>query len=137
MQQLLLMVKSELQKIKCWFDIKKLSLNLSKTKFMIFVNRQIRQDVCLEIENVEIERVYEIKFLGVLIDHTLCWKPHIKYLCSKVSRSIGILGKTKHFLDNKSLQILYYALIDPFCRGMGKCIQNHCTKDLHFTKKSH
>lgn len=70
----------------------------------------IKQEVHLEIETVAMESVYEIKFLGVLIDHKLGWRPHIKYVCYKVSRSIGILGKTKQ----KSHLILYYALIDPY-----------------------
>ena len=71
----------------------------------------MNQEVCLETEHVESERVYEMKFVGVFIDQKLCWKPHIKYLCSKVSRSIGTLGKMKHVVDQKSLLILYDALI--------------------------
>lgn len=38
LQTLLNDVTSELQKIKIWFDVNKLSLNLNKTKFMLFGN---------------------------------------------------------------------------------------------------
>ncbi len=47
------------------------------------------------LECIMIERVYESNSLGVVLDHKLCWKPHIKYLYSKMARSIGILGKIK------------------------------------------
>lgn len=40
LEQLLDLITSEFGKIKQWFDINKLSLNLSKTKFMIFDNSE-------------------------------------------------------------------------------------------------
>ena len=83
LQHLVEAVNKGMRKIKCWFDTNKLSLNLSKTKFMIFGNRKIGENIHVEIEDVVIDRVYENKFLGVMLDHKLCWKPHISYLCSK------------------------------------------------------
>ena len=52
------------------------------------------------IENVELERVLE-----VIIDHRLCWKPHIKQVKTKVSMSIAILHKTKDVLNSTSLHV--------------------------------
>ncbi len=77
LEQLLITVEIELRVFKKWFDDNRLSLNLSKTKFIIFSNRQSNNKVKLMINNEEIERVYENKFLGVIIDHKLCWKSHI------------------------------------------------------------
>ena len=48
--------------VKKWFDVNKLSLNISKTKFMIFGNRKTDTVVKLRIEDTEIERVFETKF---------------------------------------------------------------------------
>lgn len=31
----------------------------------------------------------------VVLDYKFCRKPHIKYLCGKIVKGIGILGKTK------------------------------------------
>ncbi len=42
---------------------------------MLFGNRKINDDIHIEIDNAEIKRVNENKFLGVLIDHKLCWSP--------------------------------------------------------------
>uniref|UniRef100_A0A3Q3LLQ2 Reverse transcriptase domain-containing protein n=1 Tax=Labrus bergylta TaxID=56723 RepID=A0A3Q3LLQ2_9LABR len=85
LQQLLELITSEMSKLKRWFDNNKLSLNLSKTKIMLFGNCNLNNDVNVKIDGVNIERVYVNKFLGVTIDHKLCWKPHIKHVKSKLS----------------------------------------------------
>ena len=77
-------------------------------------NRTIDANVNLKIHDVVIERVYENKFLGVTLDDKLCWKPHINYLCTKMSKSIGILAKTKYILNLKALHTLYCTLILPY-----------------------
>ena len=38
-------VSSELNKLKVWFDINKLSLNVSKTNYMLFSNSKIQEKV--------------------------------------------------------------------------------------------
>ena len=44
----------------------------------------------MEIDGVEIERVHEMKFLGVMIDDLISWKSHIKLVQTKLSKSIVI-----------------------------------------------
>ena len=101
-------------KLKMWFDRNKLPLNLSKTKFMLFGNCNKNTQVQLQIDGVDIERVYENKFLGVTIEDKINWKSHIKHAQSKLSRSISVLSKAKHILDHKSLHILYCSMILPY-----------------------
>lgn len=49
--------------------------------------------------------------LVVIIDDKMSWKSHIKHEQYKLSRSISVVSKAKHFLDYKSLHILYSSLI--------------------------
>ena len=112
--QLLQVVERELQILKDWFDVNKLSLNLTKTKYLIFTNKKINSPVKLSINMIEIERVYEYKFLGLTIDNKLNWKPHIDNLKNKISKSIAILYKMKHIVNKNSLYILYCSLILPY-----------------------
>ena len=114
LRQLLDTVEKELKILKRWFDINKLSLNLKKTKFIIFGYKKIKHEIKIMIDHVEIERVYENKFLGVIIDHKLCWKPHLKQVKRKVSMSTAILYKTKDVFNTKSLHMLYCSLILPY-----------------------
>lgn len=52
-------IEDEMVKLKLWFDLNKLSLNLNK--FMIFCNKR-KEEVSLSINNVNIEKVREIRF---------------------------------------------------------------------------
>lgn len=67
LHQLLTNVSRELFQIKLWFDANKLSLNITKTKRIIFGNRHIHNITNLKIDDMVLERVMEIKFLGVII----------------------------------------------------------------------
>jgi hypothetical protein len=51
-----------------------------------------------------------VKFLGVLIDPALSFKPHISNLKSKLSKSLFALRQAKNILPEKSLTLLYYAM---------------------------
>ena len=39
------------------------------------------------------------KILGVLLHENLCWKEHIKYVESKIAKSIGLSYKAKPYKD--------------------------------------
>lgn len=114
LQLLLEEITSEMNKLKRWFDRNKLSLNLSKTKIMFFGNHKIKANSTVKIDNVNIERVYEIKFLGVILDHKISWKPHISYVRAKMARSVSILGKSRFILNQRALHILYCSLVLPY-----------------------
>ena len=54
------------------------------------------------------------KFLGVTIDLHLSWDNHIhNIICNSVSRATDILYKLRYLLDDKTLFMLYNALILP------------------------
>ena len=53
-------------------------------------------------------------FLGVFLDDNLTWKPHISLLASKLSKSIGIIHKSRFFLSTQSLRTLYNSMILPY-----------------------
>ena len=68
-----------------WLYCNKLSLNVLKTHYIIFTQRNKKVNyISLYINNVSIERVYVTKFLGVQIDSQLNWKNHIEYTCKKL-----------------------------------------------------
>lgn len=113
-KELLKTVELELMKLTKWFALNKLSLNESKTKFMLFGGKRTNIEVKLNLNNVEIERVYETKFLGVIIDDKVCWKPHIKHVKQKLSKSISILYKTRDLLNKSCLHLLYFSLVMPY-----------------------
>ena len=64
----------------------------------------------ITLNNIELERVECTKFLGVLIQEHLSWKPHIEYVCNRVSKATALLAKLKHYLPKYVLSIIYNSL---------------------------
>lgn len=122
--------EAELDKIKKWFDYNRLYLNEKKTKLMVFGIQRKKSDIKLCLNGTEIERVYETKFLGIILDQEISWGPHIKYVKSKVSKTIGILYKTKTILNAKSLSMLYSTLILPYFSYCAEIWGNGCKTRL-------
>ena len=104
----------ELNKLNTWFAVNKLSLNVSKTNYMLFSRSKINFEIKILINDNVIERVFVTKFLGVLIDEKLKWQEHINLVRSKVVKNISVLYKFKHIFDHNALRILYCSLILPY-----------------------
>ena len=71
-----IIINFQLGKILQWLQANKLSLNIGKTKFMMFHNSRnsIEQMIpFIEIQNINIERVHSFNYLGVTIDQHLDW----------------------------------------------------------------
>ena len=105
----------ELKKIYEWLCVNRLSLNVMKTKYMIFhyPQRTIPSSdyPALELANIPIERVQNFDFLGLTISDTLSWLPHISKISNKISKAIGILKRMKHILPTEVLLLIYNSLI--------------------------
>ena len=74
----------ELVHVVNWLRANKLSLNVGKTTNMIFrpKKNKLGPHIPLVIDNKTVE-VEVTKFLGVLIDGHLTWKPHINFVTEK------------------------------------------------------
>ena len=125
-------VNSELEKLALWFMANKMKVNVSKTRFIVFSKRSINVELGnLKVlyndnepggtdENLifEIERIYSnhpdvnkryYKSLGILLDDHLSFNAHFNSLHKKLSRSIFIMNKLKHFLPLRILKSIYYS----------------------------
>ena len=81
-------LNEELQKITTWFHTNKLSLNIKKSNFIIFLSKGKKKyntdNVKININGNEIKQVNFTKFLGIYIDEHLSWAHHIDYLSKKL-----------------------------------------------------
>lgn len=112
--QLVNVIQSELVKYESWFKVNKLSLNVSKTNYMIFGNTNQSLSIDVILCGVPITKVEVTKFLGVYIDCKLNWKEHVKILCGKLRKCNAILYKVSAMLDTSTLRMLYCALYLPY-----------------------
>ena len=102
--------------VNSWLCTKKLSLNVEKSSFVVFhpPQREIIPNFDLTINGNYLKRYFCIKYLGVLIDSNLSWKPQVDSIIKKIKRSIGILSKLRYYVNITILINLYYSLIYPF-----------------------
>jgi hypothetical protein len=107
-----------------------LKINLSKTNIMIFhsprkiveqstISVKLHGHECLHSRSYLVDcacdpllLVNTYRYLGLEVDETLSWKPHIKYLVHKVNLSIVMMLKLKSTLPKRILLLVYHALVE-------------------------
>ena len=113
-------INLELTKISNWLSVNKLSINSLKSKFMLFHLPQRHKNsipqLNLSLNGIPIEQVSEFNFLGIVIDETLSWKPHLNKICTRISRSVGVIKRLSKTLPTHTLITLYNSLILPHIR---------------------
>ena len=73
-----MVINSEINKTYDWLCSNKISLNVSISKFMCFHTPQkVMTYPILKINNINIERVTDFKFLGLIISLNRKWNKHI------------------------------------------------------------
>ena len=109
-------VQTEINKVTEWLNVNKLSLNITKTKFILFrsINKKPNHDFKITINNMNIDQVKCTNFLGIIIDECLTWNDHITKVAKKIVRASGIIAKIRHFVNRYAFKLIYYALVDPY-----------------------
>ena len=132
-------IEQVISKLQVWVGQNGLKMNLKKTKYMLFANKNIKtNNIEIFIENTKIERVAHERFLGVIIDDKLNWAIHRRTLASKISRNAGILYRLKGTVPHKVILTLYYSFIQshlcycPMLWGLGS---NSAIKSIFISQK--
>ena len=86
-------LNNELNKVYNWLCCNKLSLNMEKSSYLKFTNMKSNNIVHLKMANRLIDQKHTAKYLGVIIDDKLSWKPHIENINLKIRRGIGMISK--------------------------------------------
>ena len=104
-------VNEELDKILNWLNTNKLTINLSKTTYMIFCKKRRTYKFKIVIGNQEISQHKETKYLGVLIDEKLTWKNHLQKVRGKLASGCWALHRLKNYVNRQTLMMVYFGLI--------------------------
>lgn len=107
----------ELENVYKWMSANKLCINAQKSKALIISpkpnNNNQNNNIILQYEHSKINITKTAKYLGVIIDDEIKFKPHIQLLKSKLSRALGMMYKVKSYLPKHILLQLYYAIFHP------------------------
>ena len=127
----------ELGNIGNWLTANKLSLNVNKSKYMIYSkSNKLNSHPKLKIEDSIIQQVHKFNFLGVTFDDHLNWKLHIERCALKCSRNIGMLNKLKRFLPTTIMLTLYHTLIHSHLSYGIMVWGNYCDRLIKIQKKA-
>ena len=107
-------IHNNLDAVTEWLTLNKLSLNVAKTRFMLFHARgknvnQLVPDI--KIANQTVARTENFDFLGLTINENLSWTPHVNKISNKISRATGLIRVLKRYLPDYILRIIYYSLV--------------------------
>ena len=106
--------KSSRPQIYDWLAVNKLSLNIKKTKYIVFqtISKTIDGLIPeLQINDIIIERVENLNFLGLIFNEHMFGKHHINTIANKLKKNSGILNKLKRFLPGYILRTLYFSMV--------------------------
>ena len=80
-------INEKLSKIFDWLGANKLSLNIVKTKYMLYhsINKRVTYPK-LKINNNNIDRITQFNFLGVILHERMSWKQHIEHIRLKIAK---------------------------------------------------
>ena len=130
-EKLFEIVNAELKNITEWFRANKLSLNVKKTKYLLFHSQTKKITTSLPkitMDSIEIQREYSTKFLGIILDESLSWKIQTENVNKKVSKGIRLLYSARPYLTKNLLTQMYYAFVH--------CHINYCNIAWGSTHKS-
>ena len=100
---------NELKKVDLWLRMNKLSLNYSKTNYIIYNNqphKTTKDEFTIVMNKTRLQRENLIKYLGVIFDDKLCSANHIDNLSSQLARCSGLFCRLRNYVPRKTLSAL-------------------------------
>ena len=104
-------VGQRLSVILDWCRFNKLSINPSKSEFMVVTNRNIDFEPMLCIGNEQIAHKQCVKYLGLQIDNALNFNEQLKLLKTKLSRLSGISYRLSSYFNMSTAKKFYFAFV--------------------------
>ena len=116
LQNLINTLNNEIINVTDWLVCSKLTINVNKTKAVIFTRKHISRDSIPDIKvlNKNVEILKEINFLGIVLSSNLSWKSHINDIVMKISKLNSIVYLVRDSLNSETLKIIYNSLVYPY-----------------------
>ena len=102
-------VNRELVGVDNWLKTKRLSLNVSKTRYMIISNQKNAFNI--EIRESILTKVSTVNFLGVTLAENLTFNEHVNKVSSKISKAVAVMRRLHCRFSADVMVKLYYSLV--------------------------
>ena len=120
-------LSSTLDSVFDWFTSNRLSVNPSKTEFLLIGTPQQRSKLTsstLTFQGTSLSTVSSCRNLGVIPDNDLSFKRHISSICTSSFYHIRQLRQVRSSLDRSSAIVLANSLVPfklDYCNGLLNC----------------
>ena len=116
LENLMNKAKTTVTNLQQWLSANKLSLNIEKTMYVIFRNKnkqmgKIADD--LQVGNNVFKREKSCQYIGMMLDEKMNWDEHINNVKSKLIKYVAIFNYMKTYVSKQLAMQLYYAFIFP------------------------
>ena len=133
-------VNAELCNLHRWCTTNAVTLNPTKTVFILFHSerRKILVHNDITYNNCFIQHADHTKFLGVVIDSHLKFHLHARNIAQKASYGLHVLCKCRHLFSREILFNLYYAFIHShinYCIATWGCTYQCHLKSVQIIQK--
>ena len=114
-------INTEVKLLHEWLIVNKLTLNFTKTNYMLIsnintVSTKDRKKIKITIGKYTIHEVEHTKYLGVIQDNKLSWKEHIEFLILKLSQAAGVIYRLRKYLPLNAKMLIYNSLAASYLR---------------------
>ena len=109
-------ITTDLARFKIWCNQKKLTMNIKKTKYVVFVIKsQVRKVVnhSLKIGDIPIERGNSYKYHGITLDSALTFNRHLENCIRFSSYKVFLLSKIRKYITFEAANRNYKTMILP------------------------
>ena len=126
-------MQENLDRFAEWRRLNALKINAEKTKVLIFgTSKRVKKAglIRLTINNEPIQQVPSYKYLGMILDSSLTFKPHLASVVRSVSHKIYLLSRIRKFLSNRTALLVYKTMVLPFFDYADVVYHNANSNDL-------
>jgi hypothetical protein len=104
-------VNQDLHCLCNWLNSNRISLNVSKTEYIIFHSPQKTvENIKIKINGKKLLPSKYIKYLGVYLDENLTWYYQLNQLKKKLTRANSMLSLIRYYVPIQTLRLIYYSL---------------------------
>ena len=94
-----------------WLNYNKLSLNATKTKYMIFSNKHIINEPVIHVYNLPIDLVFSYKYLGLLLDSKLNYNEQRNIILTRLNMFVSISARVSYCFNINAARSFYFSHI--------------------------
>ena len=99
------------ENVNMWFKKNFISLYIEKTHYIHFKTKKSQPtDINICLDNKRISDNSYTKFLGLIVDNKLSWKPHIDHLINKLSTACYVIRSVKPHVNTNAIIMIYHSL---------------------------